>query len=174
MAMEKIRKTLAFPKEIDIDNLITAFDDKVDLLRASERKISPEKHLSSKKFVVQGYDKKGSRRNATGHDIDSAIYLIERAIACSKAKDHTMNAVVDFSGFSIAKQSPPLEIGKTFLTTLRSHYASQIHRIHLADSPFSFSMLWKIFSPSLLVPSCETKFISSMAPATRKGGDKSL
>jgi hypothetical protein len=55
MAMEKIRKTLAFPKEIDIDNLITAFDDKVDLLRASERKI-----LSSKKFVVQGYDKKGA------------------------------------------------------------------------------------------------------------------
>ncbi|KAL3918114.1 MAG: hypothetical protein SGILL_004393, partial [Bacillariaceae sp.] len=151
LALEKIRKTLAFRREIDIEGLITCFDEKSDT--SSERKSSLEKHLSSKKFVVQGYDKDGRStlyfipRNATGHDVESAIYSIERAIACSKAQDHTINAVVDFSGFSMTKHSPPLEIGKAFLTTLRSHYAGQIHRIYLTDTPFSFSMLWKIFSP---------------------------
>ena len=151
LALEKIRKTLAFREEIDIEGLITAFDS--DSETTDERKSSLEKHLSSKKLVVQGYDKEGRStlyfvpRNAKGHDIESAIYSIERAIACSKAKDSTINAVVDFSGFSMTKHSPPLEIGKAFLTTLRSHYAGQIHRIYLTDTPISFSILWKIFSP---------------------------
>lgn len=114
-------------------------------------------HLSSKKYFVQGYDKDGRAtlffipRLVDSHDAEwtlkEAIYSIERAVACSKASDHTINAVVDFSGFSMTKHSPPLEIGKQFLTALRSHYAGQIHRIYLLDTPFSFSMLWTIFSP---------------------------
>lgn len=114
-------------------------------------------HLSSKKYFVQGFDKEGRAtlffipRLVESHDsewtLKEAIYSIERAIACSKATDHTINAVVDFTGFSMIQHSPPFEIGKQFMTTLRSHYAGQIHRIYLVDTPFSFSILWKMFSP---------------------------
>lgn len=116
-----------------------------------------EHHLSSKQFFVQGYDREGRAtlyfvpRNVRGHDsewtVKEAIYSIERAIASTRSKDQTINAVVDFTGFSVAKHSPPLDIGKQFLTTLRSHYAGQIHQIYLVDTPLSFHILWKIFSP---------------------------
>lgn len=84
-------------------------------------------------------------RNVVEHDIDSAIYSIERAISSSKSVDGTINAVVDFSKFSLSN-SPSLEIGKQFLTTLRTIYAGKIHRIYLVNTPFSFSILWNIFS----------------------------
>jgi hypothetical protein len=185
LALEKIKKTLQFRREIKIDDLMTAFDDKDgdgdvnddtatvmsdddadddgDCVMDEEAHRRPENmvgqlkiHLSSKKYFVQGFDKEGRStlffipRLVDSHDAEwtlkEAIYSIERAIACSKAGDHTINAVVDFRGFSMVQHSPPLEIGKQFLTTLRSHYAGQIHRIYLVDTPMTFSLLWKMFS----------------------------
>lgn len=155
LALEKVKRTLKFREDIQVEGLMTAFDgkDKDD----SSIALQLQKQLYSKKFYVQGYDRDGRStlffipRLVDGHDkewtLKEAIYSIERALACSKANDRTINAVVDFSGFSMANHAPPLEIGKQFLTTLRSHYAGQIHRIYLADTPFSFSMLWKMFSP---------------------------
>mmetsp|Transcript_53398 Transcript_53398/g.129927 ORF Transcript_53398/g.129927 Transcript_53398/m.129927 type:complete len:397 (+) Transcript_53398:160-1350(+) len=114
-------------------------------------------HLKHQKYVVQGYDKDGRStlyfvpRNVQSHDMEwtmkEAIYSIERAVACSKSKDKTINAVVDFSGFNLSKHSPPVDVGKEFLMTLRSHYAGQIHSIYLVNTPFSFNIIWKIFSP---------------------------
>ncbi len=183
LALEKVKKTLQFRREIKVDDLITAFDDKgsddddtVSMMSDDEdgdrvmRQDTDERphlgettaqqlkaHLSSKKYFVQGFDKEGRAtlffipRLVQSHDAEwtlkEAIYSIERAIACSKASDHTINAVVDFTGFSITQHSPPLEIGKQFMTALRSHYAGQIHRIFLIDTPYSFSMLWTVFSP---------------------------
>lgn len=165
VALEKIKKTLQFRQEIQIDDLITAFDDSKDENEndeedGDENNTTAEilkKYLSSKKYFVQGYDKYGRStlyfipRLVSEHDLEwtlkEAIYSIERAIACSRSEDGTINAVVDFSGFSLSQHSPPLEIGKQFLTTLRSHYAGQINRIYLINTPFSFSFLWNIFSP---------------------------
>jgi CRAL/TRIO domain len=155
LALEKMKNTLKFRKDFQIDDLITAFDGKENGRVHTATQL--QKQLSSKKFYVQGYDTNGRStlffipRLVNTHDnewtLKEAIYSVERAIACSKAKDGTINAVIDFSGFSMSKHAPPMEIGKQFLTTLRSHYAGQIHRIFLTDTPFSFSMLWKMFSP---------------------------
>jgi hypothetical protein len=162
VALEKIKNTLKFRQEIQIDDLITAFDDNKEENGedGDENNTTVEilkKHLSSKKYIVQGYDKYGRStlyfipRFVSEHDLEwtlkEAIYSIERAIACSRSEDGTINAVVDFSGFSLSQHSPPLEIGKQFLTTLRSYYAGQINRIYLINTPFSFSFLWNIFSP---------------------------
>ena len=160
LALEKVKKTLKFRQDIGIEELITAFDDNNnndDCSKMNHTATQLKNHLSTKKYVVRGHDKDGrstlyfTPRLVDGHDsewtLKEAIYSIERAIACSRANDRTINAVVDFSGFNMTKHSPPLDIGKQFLATLRSHYAGQIHRIYLTDTPFSFSMLWKIFSP---------------------------
>jgi len=159
LALEKVKKTLKFRRDMKIDDLITAFDhcNENDGADMPETAVQLEKHLSNKQYFVQGRDNEGRStlffipRLVNGHDnewtIKEAIYSIERAIACSRAKDQTINAVVDFSGFSMTKHSPPVEIGKQFLTTLRSHYAGQIHHIYLTDTPFSFSLLWNVFYP---------------------------
>lgn len=152
LATQKVKKTLHFREDYDVEGLMKAFDDS-----HSDYATNLQKNLSEQKFFVQGYDKEGRStlffipRNTRGFDkewhLKEALYSIERAIACSKSQDHTINAVVDFSGFSLLKHSPPIDIGKEFLTTLRSHYAGQINKIFLLDCPTSFSMLWKVFSP---------------------------
>lgn len=152
LATEKVRKTLQFRKDLDIEGLMKAFDDP-----QSEYAAPLQQQLSEQKFFVEGYDKDGRStlffipRNTREFDkewhLKEALYSMERAIACSKADDFTINAVVDFSGFSLTKHSPPIDIGKDFLTTLRSHYAGQINKIFLLDCPTSFSILWTIFSP---------------------------
>ena len=152
-ALHKLRATLSFRKSMDIVGLIKCFDEDP----SGNYAVSLKKQMASKKMYVQGYDKSGRAtlffipRLTQGHDsewtLKEAVYSIERAIACSKSPDGLINAVVDFSGFAVTKHAPPLDIGKQFLTTLRNHYAGQIHRIFLLDTPGTFSLFWKIFQP---------------------------
>lgn len=149
LALAKIKKMIEFRRLAKIDDLNTAFDDDENNDSDDTAK-TLQKHLASKKFYVNGFDKEGRStlyfipRNVVDHDLDSAIYSIERAIACSRSL--TINCVVDFSGFPLTN-TPPLKIGKQFLSTLRVIYAGQINRIFLVNVPYSFSFLWKAFSP---------------------------
>jgi hypothetical protein len=153
-ALRKLRATLTFRRSIDVVGLIKSFDKNEVYDHYS---FHLQKHLSSKTTFVQGYDKVGRPtlyfipRKVQGHDsvwtLKQAVYSIERAIACSKAKDGLINAVVDFSGFSVMKHSPPFDIGLEFVTTLRNHYVGQIHRIYMVDTPSTFSFFWKVFKP---------------------------
>jgi len=152
-ALHKLKATLSFRRSMDIVGLVKCFEENP----SGEYSTRLKKQMASKKMYVQGYDKSGRStlffipRLTQGHDLEwtlkEAVYSIERAIACSKSPDGLINAVVDFSGFAVIKHAPPLEIGKQFLTTLRNHYAGQIHRIFLLDTPMSFSLFWKIFQP---------------------------
>jgi hypothetical protein len=155
VALKKLQATLQFRKEIDIVALVQAFDDNNDNDNIKHPYAVPlYKQLESKKLYVQGYDKEGRAtyifipRLVQGHDAEwtlkEALYTMERAIACSKESDHTINAIVDFNGFQPLKDAPPLDIGQEFLSTLRSHYAGQVHRIFLLDAPRSFSFLWAL------------------------------
>ncbi len=156
LATEKVKKTLQFRKNYDLEGLMRAFEDDDGDDEKNYYASNLQKQLSDKKFYVQGYDNEGrstlffiprrTREFDKEWHLKEALYSIERAIACSQCSDYTINAVVDFSGFSLTQHSPPMDIGKEFLTTLRSHYAGQIHKIFLLDCPTSFFILWKIFS----------------------------
>lgn len=149
--LTKVKKLIEFRREAKVDELITAFDNDSKKKFGNTTELL-QKQLASKKFYVHGFDKEGRStlyfipRNVFDHDLDSAIYSIERAIACSRSLDKTINCVVDFSKFPLSN-APSLEIGKQFLTTLRLIYAGQINRIFLVNVPFSFSILWNVFSP---------------------------
>jgi hypothetical protein len=153
-AFKALQKTIAFRREMDIDGLRQTFDDP-----ASKYREPLQKRLSSKVVYVQGYDIDGRStyvfvpRLVQGHDsvwtIKQHVWTLERAIACSKARDKTVNAVIDFNGFSPIKHSPPIAIGKQFMQTLRFHYVGHIHQIFLVDAPSSFNLLWRIFKPLL-------------------------
>lgn len=151
--IKKLKETLKFRRDLDIVGLMTAFEPNT----RNNYSMKLYKQLSCKKLYVQGYDRKGRStlffipRLVKGHDsewtVKEAIYSIERAIACTKSKDGLINAIVDFAGCSITKHSPPIDIAKDFLTTLRNHYAGQIHRIYIIDTPPAFSFFWNIVKP---------------------------
>lgn len=149
--LTKVKKMIEFRRQAKVDELVTIFnaDTHTNTGTAVEKL---KKQLATKKLHVQGFDKDGRStlyfvpRNAVDHELDSAIYSIERAIACSRSLDKTFNCLVDFAKFPLSN-IPPLEIGKQFLTTLRLVYAGQIHRIFVVNAPFSFSVLWSVFSP---------------------------
>jgi len=151
-ALEKLKATLAFRKEKDIDGLRLTFDGEDSPYREPL-----QKQLESKMLKVQGYDKDGratyifTPRLVQGHDdewtIKEHIYTLERAIACSHSADKTVNAVIDFNGFSPLRHAPPTSIGKEFMLTLRNHYAGSVHQIFIVDAPLTFNALWTIFKP---------------------------
>ncbi|KAL7571863.1 hypothetical protein ACA910_002937 [Epithemia clementina (nom. ined.)] len=151
-ALKRLKETLQFRVDLDVDGLCTAFTHEGNLDYAKKL----EQEMQSKNVYVQGYDKEGRStyifipRNVQNHDeewtIKQHVYTLERAIAASKAEDKTVNAMVDFNGFSL-RNAPPTHIGKAFMTTFRNHYAGAINSIYLIDAPTSFYCLWTIFKP---------------------------
>lgn len=151
LALASVKKLIEFRQNAKIEDLVSAFDN-YDNHDSDDRTKRLQKNLASKKFYVQGFDTKGRStlyfipRKVVDHDLDSAIYSIERAIASTRSLDNTINCVVDFSEFPLSN-IPPMDIGKQFLGTLRVIYVGQIHRIFLVNVPVTFTILWNIFKP---------------------------
>ena len=154
-ALQGMKKTLQFRSKMDVDGLRTAFDKTRGNLNYAKRLWQ---EMQSKNVYVQGYDKEGRStyvfipRNVQSHDkewtLKQHVYTLERALAATKAPDKTVNAMVDFNGFS-HRCAPPTQVGKEFMVTLRNHYASAIHNIYLIDVPTSFLCVWTLFKPLL-------------------------
>jgi CRAL/TRIO domain len=148
-ALQFMKATIQFRKDVDIDNLIPAAKDP-----RSDYHILLSKFLYTKQSFVQGYDKQGRStyvfvpRLVQDHDPEwtrkGHVWSMERAIACSKSPDQTVNCVVDFRGFSALSHAPPTTIGKDIMLTLRNHYVGHVHRILLIDAPAAFLWLWAI------------------------------
>lgn len=149
-ALQFMKATIQFRKDLDIDNLRNAATD-----TSSDYHTPLIKFLSTKQSFVQGYDCRGRStyifvpRMVREHDPEwtrkGHVWSLERAIACSRAPDKTVNVVVDFSGFSVLSHAPPPLIGKDIMLTLRNHYVGHVHRILLVDAPPAFTWLWAFF-----------------------------
>jgi len=154
VALTKMRETLAFRQTVNIDAIRTAFDEKNECNNNSSADLKAllEHRLSKKSHYVQGYDRDGratylfTPRLVDEHEEEGStkeiLYSIERALACSS----TINVIIDFSSFSLTKNTPPPSIGKKTLLILRNHYVGQINKIFILDAPATFSILWKMFS----------------------------
>jgi CRAL/TRIO domain len=151
-ALAKMKSTLEFRKDLDIDALRDAPLNPTSPLQKPLRKF-----LSNKKLYVSGYDKDGRStyifvpRLVEDHcpqwTVKGHVYSMERAIACSKASDKMVNAVVDFNGFSFLRNTPPAAVGKEIMLILRNHYVGHIHQIFIIDAPAAFLCIWKLFEP---------------------------
>ena len=151
-ALERMKQTIDFRREEDIDGLRRTLEDPVGQYRDQLKS-----ELRSGHVYVQGYDRDGRStyvfvpRRVRSHDptwtIKGHIWTLERAIACSRARDKTVNAVVDFNGFSPVAHAPPTAIGKDLMTTLRQHYVGHVNQIFLVDAPSAFMFLWAVFKP---------------------------
>jgi len=149
-ALKKMKATIEFRKKMRIDSLRDAVSD-----QTAEDHLPLTKFLSKKNLYVSGYDNEGRStyvfvpRLCDDHEseLQAHLWTLERALACSKAPDRTLNAVIDFAGFSSTKHAPPLRLGQEVMTTLRDHYIGCVHRIFIVNAPASFSYLWSILKP---------------------------
>ena len=178
--LQALRSTLLFRQTIDVDGLRLAFADE----SCSSVYEPLAQHLSPGLVYVQGYDKQGRstyifephRVTNSPDELDWTIrmhvYSLERAIACSKCPDKSVNAVVNFQNFSIRKHKPPVELGIEFMQTLRCHYSGYVNQIYLVDAPSTFLCLWTVFAPFL---AAKTKkkihFVSGNKQKTKLVGD---
>lgn len=152
VALTKMRETLAFREKVNINEIRSAFDNDNKETK-SEIQVLLQHRLSKNSHYVQGYDLDGRAtyifrpRYVDEHDEEGSVkeilYTLERAIACSNSS--TINILIDFSGFSLTKNTPPPSIGKKALTLLRQHYVGQINKIFIFDAPVGFSILWNMF-----------------------------
>lgn len=151
VAVTKMRETLSFREKVNINEIRTAFDN--DNETKSEIQVLLQHRLSKNSHYVQGYDLEGRAtyifhpRYVDEHDeegsVKEVLYTIERALSCSKSS--TINILIDFSGFSLTKNTPPPSIGRKTLLLLRHHYVGQINKIFIFDAPVGFSILWNMF-----------------------------
>jgi len=184
LALRKMRATLAFRKDIDIDGLRLAFNTSLSdpindgpmsmpmpplpksmswLSESSDSSESSssssassaasdvaeplERFLSTGKNVVMCYDRQGRSthffvpgKTVVEHPVwtlKESLYTMERALACSRAPDSSVNVIVDVRGFSLLTQTPSIRLGGHFLNTFRQHYAGQLHKIFVIDAPVS-------------------------------------
>jgi hypothetical protein len=161
-ALSYMKDTLKFRKRLDVDGLRTAFlQDSDDDGPVSDYRDPLQELVESKMVYVSGYDLDGRatyifepyrvQSHSAEWTIKHHVYTLERAIACTKSYDQTVNAVVNFNGFSAVKHAPPTSVGKEFMKTLRAHYIGHVNQIFLVDAPTTFLCLWTIFKPFVSV-----------------------
>lgn len=149
-ALAKMKSTIVFRQTMGIDDLKNASNNP-----NNSDHLPLHKFISRKALYVSCYDKEGRSTfifvprlcGDHHHELKALLWTLERAIACSKAKDHTVNAVVDFAGFYSILHTPPLGLSREVMSILRDHYVGQIHKIFLVNVPSAFYILWSILKP---------------------------
>lgn len=157
LALQKMKETLDFRRQINVDSLRLAFSQRNDEDASNEEGSILRSHLMTKSAYVQGLDVDG---RATfifePHKVESYcaewsikqhVWTLEKAIACTKSPDKTINAVINCSQFSFHQHAPPTYLAKDFLKLLRNHYTGHVNKIFLVDPPGSIRTLWSMLKP---------------------------
>jgi CRAL/TRIO domain len=155
LALAKMKETLAFRKEMNVDHLRVALHS--DNVAKCETAQKLKSHVEHKAVYVQGYDKEGRstfifephRVVEYCHEISLKhhVWTLERAIACSKHPEKTINAVINCGEFVAKHHAPPVNLAKDFFKALRSHYTGHVNKIFLVAPPRSVGFLWSVFKP---------------------------
>jgi CRAL/TRIO domain len=168
-ALANMKETLLFRQQNNVDTLRLCFAPQhalealeLDIPQAARFRAHLKETLSRKELYVQGFDSAGRRalwicvaRKTSHFGLDAyirdAIYVLERAIACSEresdGQQHEITAVIDYAGFSLTNHNPPLDVNKHVLHNLRRHYVGRVNRIYMINAHWSLRTLWTVLKP---------------------------
>lgn len=174
VALQRMRSTLVWRTEIDIDGMRTCFLDDENDERHAEMRSALLHSTSTGKYAVRGYDKQGralqlltSRLNVPDDTpegiLAATIYHGERAIACTERKSsgdddeclEKFHVALDFKDFKY-EHAVSLAAAKATVFALRDHYCERVQGIYILDAPMVFQIPWKIIQP-FLDPDTKTK-----------------
>ena len=161
-ALEKIRSTLAWRNEFQVDRIVHCTqkggDEEFRQIMAHETEVG--------KMYVRGYDKDGrvllymrGDREQTHDETNNMRHLVwnmEKAIACTNRKSKQLGKskvglekfimIQDFTNFSLAT-APPMSVSKHTLKILQSHYPGRVKTIYCFNAPFMFKVFWTLVKP---------------------------
>ena len=161
LAYDKLKKTLIYREEKQIDDIRQCFDK--DKLKGGENSVHATlRNLLTERFangasIIQGYTKDGQAlfinyaRADTKWDAESYIkgniYMLERGLACTERKTNGANDKVvvfyDYNGYRLKNSPPPLVV-KELLTALHEHWPERLNGVYVVDAPMIFRAFWAI------------------------------
>jgi len=156
--LTKLRNTLKYRREMEVDDLRTCFDrDKRNSELHATIRERLEERFAAGSSVIRGYSKSGRalflnfpRFETTFEEeyyIKGNIYMLERALACTEKKTNGVKTKVvmfyDYNQYSL-KNNPPTAYINRLLSDLRDHWPERLEHVILVDTPFIFRAFWSI------------------------------
>lgn len=162
-AVRKMKATLAWRREWNVDVIRTCFDENDD---DENDEAGPRKELratmslenATGKMYARGYDRSGralvyfkpGKENVSSsvNNMKHMVYHLERAAACTARRSGLSKSVIvfDFTGYKLSN-APPLWITKLTVSILQNHYPERLHKFYICNPPFIFRGFWKVISP---------------------------
>lgn len=166
VAIQKLRNSIQFRKDTDLDGLRLCFHaDELDLddetrQRYAEYREKLEDRMETGRVYVCGYDKHGRAiytiyaARTKNFDADwflrESLYNFERALACTEREsgglEQSITVIGNYTGFS-SKHAAPMSISHEFMNCLRQNYPGRVKRVYLLNTPTSFLFFWSILKP---------------------------
>uniref|UniRef100_A0A7S2ACK5 CRAL-TRIO domain-containing protein n=1 Tax=Trieres chinensis TaxID=1514140 RepID=A0A7S2ACK5_TRICV len=161
-ALEMMRHTLQYRKDIGVDDIRRCFDDldskneeKHELYNGIRDKLKDQ--FATGYTFVRGYDRKGRAlypvipRHHPDWDrewyMKMSIYNMERALACTERKsggaEQKILVLYDYNGYSNAHR-PPISLVKDLLSCLRDHYPQCLYHAYVIDAPAIFRVFYNL------------------------------
>jgi CRAL/TRIO domain len=174
-AIRKIKATLAWRKEFEVDKIMHCFDEDGD----PEMRAIIEKENETGKIYCRGYDQEGrvamymrphheNTHNAL-NNMRHLVYQLERAIACTEKKSgglEKINLMVDYEHFRI-RDSPPLSTSKWTITILQHHYPERLFKAYILNPGFVFRTFLSVVRP-FLDPVTKSKLLMASGKAEKQ------
>ncbi len=163
LAEKKIKNTLAFREEMNIDAMRQCFYklnyEESDELAEIRKGI--DKELKDGKHIVRGHDLNSHaffiifprRYTSFDHDwyLKGKLYSLERALAyterISGGTVEKINVVFDYENYKADKHEPPLSLIKELMFCLRDHYPERMQHMFFVNAPFKFRAFWALLKP---------------------------
>jgi len=160
-ALAKLRNTLKFRQEMDIDDVRTCFDkNKKDSEIHATIRERLEERFACKSSIIRGYSKCGralilnfpsfETEWEEEYFIKGNVYMLERALACTESRTSGEKTKVmvfyNYNGFTLKNSPPPAMMNRLLsgLSFLRDHWPERLEHVFLVDTPFIFRAVWAI------------------------------
>jgi len=192
-AIRKIKDTLAWRKEFQVDKIIHCMDADGD---EEFRSILLHENETGKMYS-RGIDKNGrastymrphyENTNNALNNMRHLVYQLERAVAITERASLTsqnnndkngnkkdgrqqhlekINLLIDFGGFRI-RDSPPMATSKWTIDILQHHYPERLHRAYILNPGFVFRVFIPMVRPFLDPVTKDKICLCSGAAATK-------
>lgn len=154
-AIFKMKDTIAWRQDFGVEEIKTCFDPQGN----PELRRIIEKENETGKIYCRGYDYDGRvvmymrpHNENTKDEVNQMkhlVYNLERAIACTlhKSGREKINLVIDYRGFQLQRDSPPLSTSKHTLDILQKHYPERMYCAYVCNPPLVFKAFWTVIQP---------------------------
>lgn len=159
-AIDRLKSTVKFRKEMEIDDLRLCFDEKESNVKIDNlcQMLLSQCGDCPPCMYIFGYDYEGRACVVADGSITPEkfehvkwlkwhLYIAERALACAERKSgqDEFCIIYDYKNYS-KKNTPPMSIAKEVIMAFQTHYPERLHVVYGIDVPYIFRAFYKLVS----------------------------